>query len=107
MCLRIHYRLRNAIIKLYQVSTTSLMLFRNTLCKLTDIIIMIVTNITTLNTCKHVTAINTENMLALRLHEAVLLNTTSLNFNFNVESYDVHQYREHHNAPFVNNIITY
>jgi len=44
----IHYILRNAIIKLYQVSTTSLMLFRNTLCRLIDIIIMIVTNITTL-----------------------------------------------------------
>jgi len=33
-------------------------------------------------------------MLALRLHEPVLLlNTISLNFNnFNVESYDLHQY---------------
>ena len=46
-------------------------------------------------------------MLALRLHEAVLLlNTMSLNFNnFNVESYNMHQYQEHHNVPFVNLLI--
>ena len=44
-------------------------------------------------TCKHVNAINTKFMLALRLHGTVLLlNIISLNFNnFNVGSYDMHQ----------------
>ena len=43
----IHYTLRNAIIKLYQVSTTLLMHKQHFVCNI-FIIIMIVTNITTL-----------------------------------------------------------